>query len=84
MGPLFGWPVLFGKPPYVRQPGPGVARAAERLAAHRAQWDGVDMTPKMTRQRDRAYIRAAEKRERAARKREAMRDQHKGGAAAVR
>jgi hypothetical protein len=60
--------------PYVRQPGPGVARAAERLRKHRAQWDGVSMAPLYSRQQVRADERKRAKADLSARKKAAMRN----------
>ena len=73
-----------GQRAYTRTPGAGVARAAARLAAHRQQWDGVDITSTPTRQQRSAQERAFMKRVRSADKAEAMRSKAKGGAAACR
>jgi hypothetical protein len=68
----------------VRIPGKGVARAAARLAAHRKQWDGVDLTPIPSRQQRRAAERANHKRGLHNAKMAALKGKHMGGAAACR
>ena len=66
------------------RPGPGVARANARLAAHRARFAGVDLTPTDTRQQRRAEERSLQKILRSHAKASAMSTRQPGGSAACR
>jgi hypothetical protein len=64
--------------------GPGALRAEARLKAHRAKWDGVDLSGKVTRQQLRHEARIDEKAYLSMAKEDAMKRKRPGGAAAVR